>query len=160
MALITMVDGDSLTSLVAANPALPTDYEGLAFARAAAARADAVEAKVANALARERARDALIAKLKREQYGASAEHTRRLLDQLELQLEKLEADASEDALVAEIAAQNTANVRSFERRHRPKSRFPSICRASGWWCRRRIHARRAASIASPSWARISPTRWK
>jgi hypothetical protein len=36
---------------------LPTDYEGLlAFARAAAARADEVEARLANALAREGAR--------------------------------------------------------------------------------------------------------
>ena len=57
-----------------------------------------------------------IAKLKREQYGASAERTRRLLDQMELQLEELEADASEDALVAEVAAEKTASVRSFERK--------------------------------------------
>ncbi len=42
--------------MLIANPALPTDYEGLlAFARAAAARADEVEARLANALARESA---------------------------------------------------------------------------------------------------------
>jgi transposase len=132
LALITTVDGDSLTSVVTAISALPTDYEGLlAFATAAAARADAAEARLANALARESARDALIAhlklqiaKLKREQYGASAERTRRLLDQLELQLEELEADASEDALVAEAAAQKTATVRSFERKAPARKPFP------------------------------------
>lgn len=126
------MDGDSLTSVVTAIPALPTDYEGLmAFARAEAARADAAEARLANALARESARDVLIAhlklqiaKLKREQYGASAERTRRLLEQLELQLEELEADASEDALVAEAAAEKTATVRSFERKAPVKKPFP------------------------------------
>jgi transposase len=132
LALITTVYGDSLAIVVTAIPALPTDYEGLlAFAQAAAARADAAEAKLANALARESARDALIAhlklqiaKLKREQYGASAERTRRLLEQLELQLEELEADASEDALVAEAAAEKTATVRSFERKAPVKKPFP------------------------------------
>ena len=65
-----------------------------------------------------------IAKLKREQYGASAERTRRLLDQMELQLEELEADASEDALVADAAAEKTASVRSFERKPPVKKPFP------------------------------------
>jgi len=127
-----MVERDSFSSVVTAVSALPTDYEGmLAFAMAAAARADEAEAKLANVLARESARDALIAhlklqiaKLKREQYGASAERTRRLLDQLELQLEELEADASEDALVAEAAAQKTATVRSFERKAPARKPFP------------------------------------
>jgi hypothetical protein len=103
----------------------------LAFAMAAAARADEAEARLANALARESARDAMIAhlklqiaKLKREQFGTSAERTRRLLDQLELQLEELEADASEDALVAEAAAQKTATVRSFERKAPVRKPFP------------------------------------
>lgn len=126
------MERDSFTSVVTAVSALPTDYEGmLAFAMAAAARADEAEAKLANVLARESARDALIAhlklqiaKLKREQYGASAERTRRLLDQLELQLEELEADASEDALVAEAAAQKTATVRSFERKAPARKPFP------------------------------------
>ncbi len=66
----------------------------------------------------------LPAKLKRDQYGASAERTRRLLEQLELQLEELEADASEDALVAEAAAEKTATVRSFERKAPVKKPFP------------------------------------
>ena len=45
-----------------------------------------------------------IAGLRREQYGASAERSRRLLEQMELQLEELETDASEDDLAAEITA--------------------------------------------------------
>ncbi len=133
------MDGDSLTSVVTAISALPNDVEALKalvaasmdVAEKATRRADESEARLANALARESARDALIAhlklqiaKLKREQYGASAERTRRLLEQLELQLEELEADASEDALVAEAAAEKTATVRSFERKAPVKKPFP------------------------------------
>ena len=94
-------------------------------------RADEAEAKLANANARESATAALIAhlklqiaKLKREQYGVSAERTRRLLDQMELQLEELEADASEDALITEASAQKTASNRSFERRQPKRKPFP------------------------------------
>jgi transposase len=123
---------DSLSLVVTAISALPNDLEALrAFAAAAVLRADEAEAKLANANARESATAALIAhlklqiaKLKREQYGASAERTRRLLDQMELQLEELEADASEDALVAEVAAEKTASVRSFERKAPAKKPFP------------------------------------
>ncbi len=131
--------GDSLTLVVTAISALPNDIEALKalvaasmdVAEKATRRADESDARLANALARESARDALIAhlklqiaKLKREQYGASAERTRRLVEQLELQLEELEADASEDALVAEAAAEKTASVRSFERKAPVKKPFP------------------------------------
>jgi hypothetical protein len=51
-----------------------------------------------------------IAKLRRERFGSSSERTVRLLDQLELQLEELEASASEDELAAEIAAAKTTKV--------------------------------------------------
>ncbi len=131
--------GDSLSLVVTAISALPNDVEALkalvlAFrdeAQTAVRRADDFEAKLANANARESATAALIAhlklqiaKLKREQYGASAERTRRLLDQMELQLEELEADASEDALVAEAAADKTASIRSFERKAPVRKPFP------------------------------------
>ena len=124
--------GDSLSFVVTAISALPNDLEALkALAAAAISRANEAEARLANALARESARDALIAhlklqiaKLKREQYGDSAERTRRLLDQMELQLEELEADASEDALVAEAAAEKTASVRSFGRKAPARKPFP------------------------------------
>nr|WP_287758157.1 IS66 family transposase [Acidiphilium sp.] len=86
---------------------------------------------MADARARESATEALIAHLKlqiarlrREQFGASAERSRRLLDQLELQLEDLEADASEDGLAAEAAAAKTTRVGGFERKRPARKPFP------------------------------------
>ena len=78
------VSGDSLGFMVAAISALPNDVEALkALVASAISRADDAEARLANARARESATEALIAhlklqiaKLKREQYGASAERTR------------------------------------------------------------------------------------
>lgn len=67
-----------------------------------------MKAELATAKAKESAADALIAhlnlqiaKLKRGLFGPYAERSRRLLDQLELQLEELEASASEDDIAAE-----------------------------------------------------------
>jgi len=51
-----------------------------------------------------------IEKLKREIYGQRSERSARLLDQMELQLEELEAAATEDELAAEKAAAKTTNV--------------------------------------------------
>lgn len=94
-------------------------------------RAVTVEAELANAKARESATEAMIAhlklqiaKLRREQYGPSAERTRRLLDQMELQLEDLEADAAEDGLAAEVAAAKTGVVTAFERKRPARKPFP------------------------------------
>lgn len=112
---------------------LPDDIEALkALLASATQRANEAEAKLANAHARESATEAVIAhlklqiaKLRREQYGASAERTRRLLDQMELQLEDLETDAAEDDLATEVAAEKTATVTAFERKR-------SAWRLSGW----------------------------
>jgi transposase len=89
-----------------------------------------MSAELAAAKAQVSATDALIAhfkleiaKLKREQYGPSAERSRRLLDQLEFQLEELEAAASEDDVAAEVAARTT-NVTAFERQRPAKKPFP------------------------------------
>jgi transposase len=111
---------------------LPDDVEALkALVVAMARKADEAEAKLANAHARESAIEALIAhlklqiaKLKREQYGPSAERSRRLLDQMELQLEELEADAAEDDLIAEEAAAMTTTVTAFERKRPARKPFP------------------------------------
>lgn len=115
----------------AASP-LPDDVEALkALLSAALERADEAEARLANARARESATEAMIAhlklqiaKLRREQYGASAERSRRLLDQLELQLEDLEADACENDLTAEVAAARTADVAAFARKRPSRKPFP------------------------------------
>lgn len=84
---------------------------------AAKARASATEALIAHLKLQ-------IAKLKREQYGPSAERSRRLLDQLELQLEELEASASEDELAAEKAAAKTTSVAAFSRKRPARKPFP------------------------------------
>jgi transposase len=94
-------------------------------------RANEAEAELAAAKARASATEALIAhlklqiaRLKREQYGPSAERSRRLLDQLELQLEELEASASEDDLAAESAAAKTTSVVAFSRKRPARKPFP------------------------------------
>lgn len=56
----------------------------------------------------------LIAKMKRDRFGASAERGRKLLDQLEMQLDELETSATEDEVVADAAAGKTT-VRPFTR---------------------------------------------
>jgi transposase len=74
--------------------------------------------------------DALIAhlrleieKLRRTLYGVRSERKQRLLDQLEMQLEDAEADASEDELAAERSAPSTV-VRTFERKRPARKPFP------------------------------------
>ena len=133
-------------------PAMPNDIEAL---KAALIEARAHGAEAAAELANERARrsddQALIAllklqieKLKREIYGPRAERTARLLDQMELQLEELEASASEDELAAEQAAARTATVAAFTRKrpsrrplpeHLPRERVveaaPTTCACCG-----------------------------
>lgn len=93
--------------------------------------AAAVEAELANARALASATEAMIAhlklqnaKLRREQYGASAERTERLLAQYELVLEDLEADAAEDELAAQAAAAKTTTIPAFERKKPVRKPFP------------------------------------
>jgi transposase len=110
----------------------PDDLEALkALLAATLRRADQAEAQLANAQAQASATEAMIAhlklqiaKLRREQYGASAERRRRLLDQMELQLEDFEGDASEDDLAAEAAVAKTTSVPTFERKKPSRKPFP------------------------------------
>ena len=55
--------------------------------------------------------------------GARSERKERLLDQLEIQLEDAEADATEDELEGERAAPSTV-VKSFECMRRARKPFP------------------------------------
>ncbi|WP_172332854.1 IS66 family transposase zinc-finger binding domain-containing protein, partial [Mangrovicoccus sp. HB161399] len=64
-----------------------------------------------------------IAKLRRAQYGHSSERRARLIDQMELQLEELEASATEDAIAAGKAGK-TSTVAAFERRRPARKPFP------------------------------------
>jgi hypothetical protein len=66
-----------------------------------------------------------IEKLRRALYGHRSERKARLLDQLEMQLEDLEAAASEDELAAERAAARTQTVKSFERKRPSRQPFPA-----------------------------------
>ena len=96
-----------------------------------AARIEA-EALAARAVAESSSTEALIAhlkleieKLRRELYGHRSERKARLLEQMELQLEDLEAGATEDELAAEKAAARTQTVKSFERRRPSRKPFPA-----------------------------------
>ena len=95
--------------------ALPDDIEALKAAllaeRAARrefeARASGAEAMVAHL-------KLLIAKMKRDRFGASAERSK-LLNQLEMELEELETSAAEDEASATQAITDKINVRPFTR---------------------------------------------
>ncbi|CDM62455.1 hypothetical protein LPU83_pLPU83d_1085 (plasmid) [Rhizobium favelukesii] len=70
-----------------------------------------------------------IEKLKRDIHGNRSERKARLLEQMELQLEELEADASQDQLAAEMAARSST-VKPLSASVHRANRFRSICRAS------------------------------
>lgn len=125
--------------------ALPDDVDALKAALLAA------RAEVAIAWAEQSSNLALIAhlklqieKLNRDRFGPRSERTARLLDQMELQLEELEASATEDELAAEIAAAKTTSVAGFTRtrparrplpEHLPRERVvvtgPASCACCG-----------------------------
>jgi hypothetical protein len=122
---------DDVTALKAALLAERTARQG-SEARAAGAEAMVAHLKL------------LIAKLKRDRFGASAERGRKLLDQLEMQLEDLETEAAiaEAALIP--APDDATTVRRFTRRkpvraplpgHLPRERLvlpaPSACPCCG-----------------------------
>src|SRR5947207_4152862 len=67
----------------------------------------------------------LIAKMKRERFGQSAERGRKLLDQLELQLEELEASATEDEIAVGTAEPGPTTVHGFARKRPVRGRLPA-----------------------------------
>ena len=94
------------------------DVEALEAALAASqARVSAAEAQIASL-------KLMIEKLRRALYGHRSERKERLLDQLELALEDLTADASEDDLAAKKAAAATTEVKGFVRRKPSRKPFP------------------------------------
>ena len=82
--------------------------------REAEARAFGAEAMVAHL-------KLMIAKLRHDRFGASSERGRKLLDQMELELEELEAAAAEDA---SSAAKNGTVVQAFTRRKPVRAPLP------------------------------------
>jgi transposase len=65
-----------------------------------------------------------IAKLERQVYGQRSERSARLIDQLALTFEELDAGATEDELAAEAAVAKTTSVRGFTRSRSERNTFP------------------------------------
>lgn len=99
----------------------------VAVADAANAQAEAANAQalLSDTEARIAYLELQIEKLKREKYGQRSERTRRLIDQLELELEELVAAASEDEQAANVAAAQTQAVRAFTRKHPVRKPWPA-----------------------------------
>jgi transposase len=116
----------------AGRDAVPDDIAALKEALATE-RAKALEIAAELAVARAKASEdsALIAqqklriaKLERQIYGQRSERLSRLIDQLALTFEELEADATEDELAAEAAVAKTTSVRGFARTRVERQTFP------------------------------------
>ncbi|RJF86467.1 IS66 family transposase [Oleomonas cavernae] len=112
--------------------ATQNEIKALRIALAAAeARALAAEAVAAATQAKVSGDQALIThlkleieKLRRQIYGQRSERSARLLDQMELVLEELEASASEDDLAAEMAAAKASVVAGHVRQRPSRQPFP------------------------------------
>src|SRR5437762_3910209 len=102
------------TNLATAHALILRQREELAAAEARALGAEALIAHM----------KLVIAKLRRAQYGQSSERGRKVLDQLELQLEELEAETSENAVAAEDKAAGVA-VKSFARQRPVRAPLPA-----------------------------------
>lgn len=129
----------SNTAASTTSPSLPTDLAA-AHAMILAERAARLEADAAASLAAAEALRAkaeassveatiahlklMIEKLKRELYGQRSERTLRLIDQMELQLEELEARATEDEIDAQAASRRVATLPPALRRHPVRKPFP------------------------------------
>lgn len=124
-----------------ASDSLPEDVAALKAALAAERGARiAAEAEAANSVAEAQrmaanisSAEMLIAhlkltieKMRRELYGSRSERGRKLLDQMELELEELEASASQDEIAAEMAAATagTTLVPAHRRRKPVRKPFP------------------------------------
>ena len=127
--------------------ALPDDTDALRAAltierarmREVAAERDAGAAELAVARAKASEDLALIAhqklriaKLERQIYGPRSERSARLIDQLALEFEELEASATEDELAAETAVAKTTNVRASPASVPIAIPSRTTCRANAW----------------------------
>ncbi|HEY2417869.1 MAG TPA: IS66 family transposase [Steroidobacteraceae bacterium] len=86
--------------------------------REAEARASGAEAMVAHL-------KLMIAKLRHDQYGAASERSRKLIDQMELELEELEAGAAENAAAVAQPDADSTNVHAFIRRKPVRGPLPA-----------------------------------
>jgi len=116
----------------AARDALPDDIDALKAALLVE-RAKGLEVTAELAVARAKASEDMaligqqklrIAKLERQVYGQRSERSARLIDQLALTFEELEAGATEDELAAEAAIAKTTTVAGFMRKRPERNTFP------------------------------------
>jgi transposase len=115
-----------------ARDTLPDDIDALKAALIIE-RAKALEVAAELAVARARASQDMpliahqkfrIARLERQLYGQRSERSARLIDQLALVFEELEAGATEDELAAEAAVAKTTPVAGFTRNRSERHTFP------------------------------------
>ncbi len=116
----------------AARDALPDDIDALK-AVLLVERAKALEVAAELAVARAKASEDValiaqqrlrIAKLERQVYGQRSERSARLVEQLALAFEELEAGATEDELAGESAVAKTTTVAGFTRKRPERNTFP------------------------------------
>ena len=115
-------DIDALKSALATERA--RTREVIAERDAGAAELAVARAKASEDLALIAHQRLRIAKLERQIYGPRSERSERLIDQLALQFEELEASATEDELAAEIAVAKTSTVAGFTRKRTERNTFP------------------------------------
>lgn len=142
-----------MAGMVPAGSSLPDDINALKrLVLAREAELAAAQVEIGRAKARETSAEAMILhlrlaveKMRRELYGQRSERGARLLDQMELELEELEANLAEDELAAETAAEAHGSAprnprrRSGSRRplpeHLPRERIlvpgPTACLCCG-----------------------------
>jgi transposase len=133
--MASMVEGidwrNSLRRMDADRDAIPDDVTDLKEALAARAKVLEIAAELAVARAKASEDEALIAqqklriaKLERQIYGQRSERSSRLIEQLALTFEELEAAATEDELAAQRAVAKTTTVRGFTRKRGERQTFP------------------------------------
>ena len=93
----------------------------VAALRAALATAQAKASEDMALIAQQKLR---IAKLERQVYGQRSERSARLIEQLSLTFEELEASATEDELAAEAAVAKVTTVAAFTRKRPERNTFP------------------------------------
>jgi transposase len=123
---------DSLSSMDEVRDGLPDDIDALK-AVLIIERAKALEVAAELAIARAKASQDMaliahqklrIARLERQLYGQRSERSVRLIDQLALVFEELQAEATEDELAAEAAIAGTTIVTGFTRQRPERNTFP------------------------------------
>jgi transposase len=149
--------------------ALPEDVGALRAAllatRAELAVAKAMASEDQALIAHQKLR---IAKLERQIYGPQSERSARLIDQMELTFEELEASATEDEIAAETAVTRTTAVAGFTRKrpaerntfpdHLPRERVvidpPAACECCGGTRLRKLGEDVTQTLE------VIPRRWK